>query len=65
MQICYLHLCVHVSVCICISVCGVSFINLLYLACLPNEAKSAKCEIFLKFVTLRILSTDAQFLPCE
>ena len=58
-------LCVHVSVCNCISVCvcGVSsFITLVSLACMPNEPKSAKCEFFKNFVTLRILLADTQFI---
>ena len=37
-------MCLSVSVFLCVCVCVVSFINLVSLACFPNEPKSAKCE---------------------
>ena len=48
-------LCVHVSVYVHVSVCGMPLINLVSLACLPMSQKVLKCEFFLKFITLRIL----------
>ena len=52
-----------VSVCVCVylymCVCGMSNVKSVFLACMSNETKSAKCEFFNKFITLRILLIDA------
>ena len=41
-----------VSVCVCVylymCVCGIPNVKLVFLACMSNEAKSAKCEFFKK-----------------
>ena len=61
-------LCVSVCACVCVylyfCVCVVCLIyNLSIFGMYAKWAKSAKCEFFKKFITLRILLTDAQFIP--
>ena len=48
-----------VSVCVCAGVCvWYATYKLSIFGMFANEPKSAKCEIFLKFLTLRILLID-------
>ena len=63
MQKCYLYQCVHVSVCICISVCSVSFINLAFLVFSPNKPKSAKCEFLKKIRNLKSITDKCTIHP--
>ena len=46
-----------VSVCVCLylymCVCGMPNVKLVFLACMSNETKSAKCEFFKKFINFK------------
>ena len=52
-----------VSVCVCVylymCVCGYAKCKISIFGIMSNETKSAKCEFFKKFITLRILLIDA------
>ena len=47
--------CVYLYICVCVCVCGMPNVKLVFLACMSNETKSAKCEFFKKFIFKNII----------